>query len=122
MKDYSFPDNYVDWKTDALNYVIHNRIESLKDFDYQKMLFDVCPGQTVYSLKKFVKSLVEEKLRREKNALKSELTLHKLAEERLSARQFEILNNSTKKIDRYKELCDFYRILLNELAMSNKIH
>ena len=116
MKDYSFPDNYVDWKTDALNYVIQNRTESLNDFDYQKMLDDVCPGQTVYSLKKFLKSLVEEKLRREKNAFKSELALYKLAEERLSTKQFEILNNSTKKIDRYIELCDFYRILLNEIS------
>ena len=40
-----------------MGYVIENKFNSLKDVPYNKMVMDVCPGQTTNSLSTFFKNL-----------------------------------------------------------------
>ena len=115
VKRYSFPDNYFYWKTDVLEYIIHRKIESLDDVNYEEMLAEICPGQTIYSLKKFLISIKQEKLRNNENCDEDELILYKLAENLVSSPAFIKVLKSPKKIKKMKETCEFYQKLLDEV-------
>ena len=38
-------------------YLIDNKVEWLEDIDYNKLVKDVCPGQTKHSLRRFISSI-----------------------------------------------------------------
>jgi hypothetical protein len=44
----------VEWQKDVLRYVIENKFTSSKDIPYNKIVMDVCPGQTSRSLSLFL--------------------------------------------------------------------
>ena len=46
-----------EWRKDVLRYVIDNKFGSAKDIPYNKVVRDVCPGQTTNSLSVFFKGL-----------------------------------------------------------------
>ena len=46
-----------EWRKDVLRYVIDNKFGSVKDIPYNKIVRDVCPGQTSDSLSVFLRSL-----------------------------------------------------------------
>ena len=46
-----------EWRKDVLRYVIDNKFGSVKDIPYNKVVRDVCPGQTSRSLSMFLLSL-----------------------------------------------------------------
>ena len=46
-----------EWRKDVLRYVIDNKFGSFKDIPYNKVVRDVCPGQTSHSLSIFLTSL-----------------------------------------------------------------
>ena len=46
-----------DWRKDVLRYVIDNKFGSVKDIPYNKMVRDVCPGQTTDALSLFLNDL-----------------------------------------------------------------
>ena len=49
-----------EWQKDVLRYVIENKFNSFKDIPYNKIVMDVCPGQTTHSLSMFLRSLVQK--------------------------------------------------------------
>ena len=115
VKRYSFPDNYFYWKTDVLEHLILHKTESLNDVDYGEMLTEVCPGQTIYSLKKFLTSVRQEKLRNNKNCDEDNLILYKLADDLVVSPAYIKVLKSPKKVKRMKIICEFYQKLLNEV-------
>ena len=46
-----------EWRKDVLRYVIDNKFGSVKDIPYNKVVRDVCPGQTSHALSRFLNSL-----------------------------------------------------------------
>ena len=60
LKIPGFPESYFDWKKDLLGYIIKNRIENKEDVDAYTIEKEVCPGQTVLSIKQFVCDLKNE--------------------------------------------------------------
>ena len=46
-----------EWQKDVLRYVIENKFNSFKDIPYNKIVMDVCPGQTTHSLSSFFRNL-----------------------------------------------------------------
>ena len=115
VQRYSFPDNYFYWKTDVLEHVILHKIESLNEVDYEEMLSEVCPGQTIHSLKKFLTSVKQEKLRNNENCDEDDLILYKLAENLVSSPGYIKVLKSPKKIVKMKKTCEFYQKLLDEV-------
>ena len=47
----------MEWQKDVLRYVIENKFTSSKDIPYNKIVMDVCPGQTTHSLSSFFRNL-----------------------------------------------------------------
>ena len=45
------------WRKDILRYVIEKKFGSVKEIPYNKVVRDVCPGQTSHSLSIFLTSL-----------------------------------------------------------------
>ena len=46
-----------EWRKDVLRYVIDKKFNNVKDIPYNKVVRDVCPGQTSDSLSVFLRSL-----------------------------------------------------------------
>ena len=46
-----------EWRKDVLRYVIDNKFGSVKDIPYNKVVRDVCPGQTSRALSTFLNNL-----------------------------------------------------------------
>ena len=46
-----------EWRKDVLRYVIDKKFGSVKDIPYNKVVRDVCPGQTTAALSLFLRSL-----------------------------------------------------------------
>ena len=46
-----------EWRKDVLRYVIDKTFSSVKDIPYNKVVRDVCPGQTTIALSVFLRSL-----------------------------------------------------------------
>ena len=46
-----------EWRKDVLRYVIDNKFGSVKAIPYNKVVRDVCPGQTTDSLSLFLNNL-----------------------------------------------------------------
>ena len=46
-----------EWRKDVLRYVIDNKFGSVKDIPYNKVVKDVCPGQTSQALSIFLNNL-----------------------------------------------------------------
>ena len=53
-----------------MEYLIGTKVELLEDIDYNKLVKDVCPGQTTYSLRVFIMAI-------RKTTVKGEDILHK---------------------------------------------
>ena len=52
-----FTFNYFHWQIDVLLYLVHNKLEGVDDNDVCDMNNRVYPGQTLMSIKRFVKSV-----------------------------------------------------------------
>ena len=46
-----------EWRKDVLRYVIEEKFDSFKEIPYNKVVRDICPGQTSNSLSRFLKHL-----------------------------------------------------------------
>ena len=46
-----------EWRKDVLRYVIDKKLGSVKDIPYNKVVRDVCPGQTSFALSLFLRNL-----------------------------------------------------------------
>ena len=62
LKIPDFPESFFEWKKAVLNYIIKNRIKNEEDVDAYIIEKEVCPGQTVASIKHFIKELKHEKV------------------------------------------------------------
>ena len=49
----------VEWQKDVLRYVIENNFTNFKEIPFNKVLMDVCPGQTSMSLSIFLRDLFQ---------------------------------------------------------------
>ena len=61
------------WRKDVVNYLVDNEVEKEEDIDYNKVLKEVCPGQTAYSLRHFVFSQRQTKVKGKSIVLKEPL-------------------------------------------------
>ena len=52
-----FPFNYFHWRIDVLMYLVDNKLEDFDDNDVCEINDRVFPGQTLMSIKRFVKSV-----------------------------------------------------------------
>ena len=50
----------MEWQKDVLRHVIENKFTSFKEIPYNKVVMEVCPGQTTHSLSMFLRSLVQK--------------------------------------------------------------
>merc|ERR1739844_85573 len=55
----NLPQN-VEWQKDVLRYVIENKFTRYKDIPYNKIVMDVCPGQTSRSLSNFLSQYAKD--------------------------------------------------------------
>ena len=62
LKIPEFPEKYFHWKEEVIQYIIENEIEYKDDIDAHKIEKEMCPGQTVGSIKQFINSLEYDKL------------------------------------------------------------
>lgn len=69
------------WRKDVVNYLVDNKVEKEEDIHYDKVLKKVCPGQTVYSLRNFVFSQRQTKVKGKSIVLKE--PLHYIISKRL---------------------------------------
>ena len=53
---HGMPQN-VEWKKDVLRYIIEMKFGSFKEIPYHKVVEDICPGQTSYSLSIFLNNI-----------------------------------------------------------------
>ena len=53
---HGLPQN-VEWKKDVLRYIIEKKFGSSKEIPYHKVVEDICPGQTSYSLSAFLNNI-----------------------------------------------------------------
>ena len=54
---HGLPQN-VEWKKDVLRYIIEKKFGSFKEIPYHKVVEDICPGQTSYSLSLFLNNIL----------------------------------------------------------------
>ena len=72
----------LEWKKDVMVYLVDNKVECLEDIDYNKLVKDVCPGQTTNSLQHFIKNIPKTTVKG-KHILRKE-PLHELASKSIS--------------------------------------
>ena len=72
----------LEWKKDVIVYLMYNKIEWLEDIAYNKVVKDVCPGQTTHSLRLFIFHIRKRTVKGEKILHKE--PLHELASKRIN--------------------------------------
>ena len=108
----SFPENYFDWKTNVLEYIVKNRVDNIKDLDIQHLKDKVCPAQTYESIRLFVKGVNRHRSRNTSSKLEADTIgkLHQKAIIRLQNQSAYLLADELKhsRIERIKEIIDIY--------------
>ena len=118
LKIPGFPESYFDWKKDLLGYIIKNRIEDKKDVDAYTIEKEVCPGQTVLSIKQFVCDLKNEK------AYKAD-PLYKTCKRRLKAMKNPGINDFKRSfslgVAQIEEIVKHYETIKKRLKIDQAI-
>lgn len=104
-----FPQCYFQWMTDVLNHIVNESIKDVDEIDFYSLEKEVCPGQTVASLKQFVKNVKLNK--------SSDEPLHKTCLRRLDNPLPRFLTNESAngvrlKIKRIEETVNIYKLLI----------
>ena len=94
---------------DVLNYIVNEGIKEVDEIDFFALQRNVCPGQTIASLKHFVKNLKQRKSPDE--------ALHKTCFWRLNDPLPRCLTNQTAngvklRIKRIEEIVRIYKLLI----------
>merc|ERR1719167_140516 len=55
------------WKENVKQYIIREKVEYPSDIDYDKLIRDVCPGQTRRSVRQFIQSIIRNSKRKSIN-------------------------------------------------------
>jgi len=58
-----FPESYTSWRDDLIKYIIENELKDPDDVDAHKIEQELCPGQTVGSIKKYVNQINKTRMR-----------------------------------------------------------
>ena len=58
-----FPENYSSWRDDLIGYIIENELKDPDDVDAHEIEQELCPGQTVGSIKKYVNQINKKRIR-----------------------------------------------------------
>ena len=112
-----FPFNYFHWRIDVLMYLVDNKLEDFDDNDVCEINDRVCRGQSVTSIKTFLKSVKGWKSR--KSQAYQNQPLHELAQLRLHNKSPNSLcvESSTKTerhIERIKKVVQVYDVLSSQ--------
>ena len=86
---------------DVLDYIVKNKVLTVKDIPYNKMLKEVCPGQTSWTIKSFAADIQREWDGKKK--IRSTQPLHQICLKRLnepSANSY--LGNEKKRDAKFK--------------------
>ena len=87
----------VEWMRDVLDYIVKNKVLTVKDIPYNQMLKEVCPGQTSQTIGRFVCNI-----QREWNGTKlirSTQPLHEICLKRLNEPSVTSYLGNEKKTD-----------------------
>lgn len=66
MKGLTLDTNWK-WKENVKQYIIREKVEYPSDIDYDKLIRDVCPGQTRRSVRQFIQSIIRNSKRKSIN-------------------------------------------------------
>ena len=105
-----------------MEYITDNKISDTEDVDFRYLENTLCPGQTIGSIKRFVRSLTTKKHtgkvegppteRNVHNEPLYEVCLHKLKCPRTAGNR---KSKSKKKHQRIKEIVDIYNKLIEKI-------
>ena len=108
----SFPENYYDWITSVMEYIVKNRVDNIKDLDFQDLKDKVCPGQTYKSIRNFINNLNSNYSRNTSGKLEADTigNLHQKATTRLENPRANFVADALKnaKIEKIKNIIDIY--------------
>ena len=99
----------LEWKKDVIVYLMDNKIEWLEDIDYNKVVKDVCPGQTTHSLRVFIRDIRKRTVKGEKILHKE--PLHELASKRINdPRNSSFLCDETVVQKKLEHACSIVKV------------
>ena len=100
----------VEWRNDVLRYIVIEKFASTKDVPYSRVVKDCCPGQTTYSLSRFVNNI---------SRCGKDTKLHELCKKRLTdpSPQY-LLGNEDMAQEYLKYACEIVK--LKQTLISNK--
>ena len=108
------------WKNDVVNYIVDTKAITIDDIDLVHVLNNICPGQTLDSIKKFILGQLQTDWSKRKGIKDSplhEICAHRIIE--FGAKSFDDTNHRSKlKIKRCLEILDLY----NAMCKTLKIH
>ena len=101
----------VEWRKDALRYIIKEKFASTKEVPYSRVVKDCCPGQTAISVKRFLNNLSQ---------CDKDAKLHELCEKRLTnPSPGSYLGNENMAEEYFQHACEIVK--LKQTLISNKI-
>ena len=102
--------------SDVLDYIVRNKVMSTKDISYNKVLKEVCPGQSSDTIRGFANDL-----RREwngKKLIQSTQPLHEICLRRLNEpNKYSYLGNekmADKKLRYAEDIIEIKKLMINE--------
>ena len=105
------------WKNDVVNYIVDTKATTINDIDLIYVLNNICPGQTLQSIKKFILGQLQTDWFKQKGINDSplhEICAHRIIE--FGAKSFDDTSHKAKKkIKRCLEILDLYNALCKTL-------
>ena len=99
----------VEWMRDVLDYIVKNKVLTVKDIPYNKMLKEVCPGQTSRTISSFASQFQREW--DGKRQIRSTQPLHQMCLKRLNEPSvYSYLGNGKKTDAKLKYIEDIIEI------------
>ena len=106
----------VEWMRDVLDYIVKNKVLTVKDIPYNKLLKEVCPGQTSTAISSFARNIQLEwngtKL------IRSTQPLHEICLRRLNEpNKYSYLGNekmAEKKLRYAEDIIEIKKLMINE--------
>ena len=108
------------WKNDVVNYIIDTKAITINDIDLIYVLNNICPGQTLQSIKKFIQGQLQTDWSKQTGL--NDSPLHEICDNRIihfEDKSFDDTSHRAKqKMKRCLEILDLY----NALCKTFKCH
>ena len=105
-------------KKAALMHIVDKKLESLEDIDYNKLVKDICPGQTTHSLQNFINNIRQTTVKGKK--IVSKEPLHELASKSIrNPGHSSSLCSETMEEKKYDHACSIVKMYEDLKAAKN---